>query len=224
MLTEKRQPEPANAETESSAPLEALSAVYPMTLSRLEPAAAERLVREYYRWRKTAARLTVARQFPDFMAEKKWSGANAFLPTLCLAEWHIYEVQREAELPVHGLDRIPLATEYDWDHARFFFDPGHRVIESDWNLSEIFQDLSGVHARHPGGRYLIYRHKGEPKVRPLKASEAELIEALGLGVSLGTIQDRPNGPDLDSFLFHKWIESGFLRAITWPPVQNLDNA
>ncbi|RZA01043.1 MAG: hypothetical protein EOP11_17690, partial [Proteobacteria bacterium] len=192
MLTEKRQPEPASVDMDPNAPLDALWSVYPMTLSRLAPGGAERLVREYYRWRKTAARATLSRQFPEFMAAKKWGGENAFLATLCLAEWHIHEVKQEPELPVHGLERIPLANDFDWDHARFFFDPGHRVMESDWNLSEIFQDLGGSHSRSPG-KFLVYRHKGTPKVRPLKPSEAELIEALSLGVSLGTIQDRPNG-------------------------------
>jgi hypothetical protein len=217
MLTEPLAAELSSLTSSSSEPLDALWDVYPMTLSCLGDAPAGRLVQDFYRWRKTAARATLARQFPLFLATKKWAGEHAFLPTLAEAEWMIFDIKQDAELPVHGLEKIPLAGDEDWAGARFFFDPGHRVLESDWNLSEIFQDLSGIHERRPG-RFLIYRHQGRPKVRPLKANEAELIEALDLGVSLGTIQDRPNGPDLDSFLFHKWIESGFLRAIHWPAV------
>jgi hypothetical protein len=217
MLTDSLAAEPASSPETSSAPLDALWEVYPMTLSLLGEAPARRLVQEFYRWRKTAARATLARQFPHFVASKKWAGERAFVPTLAEAEWLIYDVQQDAELPVHGLDKIPLASDAEWDGARFFFDPGHRVLDSDWHLGEIFQNLGGSHERCPG-RFLIYRHQGRPKVRPLKANEAELIEALDLGVSLGVIQDRPNGPDLDSFLFHKWIESGFLRAIHWPAV------
>jgi len=217
MLTESTAAEPAAPSEQSNAPLDALWDVYPMTLSCLGEAPAARLVSEFYQWRKTAARATLARQFPEYLSTRKWGGERAYLATLAEAEWMIFEIQGEPELPVHGLDKIPLATDADWDGARFFFDPGHRVIESDWNLGEIFQNLNGAHERRPG-RFLIYRHQGRPKVRPLKDSEAELITALDLGVSLGTIQDRPNGPDLDSFLFHKWIESGFLRAIHWPAV------
>jgi hypothetical protein len=197
------------------APLEALWEVYPMTLSRLKDAEALHLVQDFYRWRRAqGTRGTLARQFPLFIADRKWPAADGFLPILAEAEWHIWNIQQEPEVPNSGFERVKTATDEDWAGARFQFDPGHRLLDSDWCLNEIMRNLDGEHERRPG-KYLIFRSKGRPKLKPLKQNEAELIEALDLGVPLGVIQERANGPDFDAFLFHNWIDTGFLRAIHW---------
>lgn len=197
-----------------SAPLEALWEVYPLTLSRLDEADSLALVEEFYAWRKQASRGTLARQFPLFLRERSWDEGQGHLPSLAEAEWMIFDIQQDPELPMGGFDRVSGASEEDWEKARFQFDPGHRLVRMEWCLTDILKDLNGAHDPKPG-RFLIYRHHGQPKVRALKDNEADLIEALVKGEALGEIQEREDGPEFDAFLFHRWVESGFLRAIHW---------
>lgn len=192
---------------------EFLARVFPRTFASLGEDA-RKLVRDFSR--KFPASLTgqVAGLFPFFLAGRKWPG-KGFLPDLAALEWALRLAEHAPELPSLGFDRVVTATEPQWFSAQFRFDPAHAVMISDWPLDAIVADPAGEHERHPG-KYLIFRREGRAQVRVLDENEANLLEALSLGVPLGVILDRPGGPEFDAFLFHEWIESGLLRAIHWP--------
>lgn len=192
-----------------------LESIFSRSLSCLEETDRRRLLGDFRK--KFPASLSVASVaglFPFFLANRKWPASQGFVPELAALEWSLRLAEQAPEMATQGFERVTTATEPQWFSAQFRFDPAHAVMTSDWPLDEIFADPCRFHERRPG-KYLIFRAEGRPQVRSLDENEARLLEALSLGVPLGVILERPNGPEFDAFLFHEWIQSGLLRSIHW---------
>ncbi len=197
----------------------ALLPVYSKTLIALEYNLRKKLLAEFFqRFPVSVMGKEQARLFPFFLAEKKWPGHLGFVPDLSALEWSLFLAKHAPQIPTQGFERVVTASEPQWFHANFRFDPAHAVMTSDWPLDEIWQEPKALHARNPG-KFLLFRDRDRPAVRRLDRNEANLIEALNLGVPLGVVLDRPGGPEFDAFLFHDWIQSGLLREIHWADLQ-----
>lgn len=157
------------------------------------------------------------RRFPALLAEKKWSFGRGFIPDLARLELELKLASLAPELPAQGFERVAAAGEPDWYGARFRFDPGHRLFESDWPLHLAYAEPKREHRPDPC-TLLIYRSEGKSQFRPLGRNEEALIRSLALGVPLGKVLERRLGPDFDAMTFHRWMESGLLRAIDWAAV------
>lgn len=157
------------------------------------------------------------RGFPSLLAGKKWPTGRGFIPDLALLELELKLASLAPEVQCRGFERVPTAAEPDWYAARFRFDPGHRLLDSDWPLHLAFADPKASFGPSPS-TILIYRGEGKAHFRPLGENEAALIRSLQLGVPLGKVLERKLGPDFDAMTFHRWMESGLLRAIDWAPV------
>jgi hypothetical protein len=155
--------------------------------------------------------------FPEFLERRKWPGRFGFLPDLARLEYSLKLASLAPELHPTGFEKVPMATEPDWYSARFRFDPALQILLSDWPLAEVFERPKVGHDLSPGA-FLVFRGQGRPQFRSVNSNELALIQSLSLGVPLGKVLDRPGGPDFDAFLFHRWIESGLLRAIDWAAV------
>lgn len=157
------------------------------------------------------------RGFPSLLAGRKWPAGRGFIPDLALLELELKLASLAPEMESRGFERVATAGEPDWYSARFRFDPGHRILESEWPLH-----LAYAEPRASFGpeftTLLIYRAEGKAQFRALRDNEAVLIRSLQLGVPLGKVLERRQGPDFDAMTFHRWIESGLLRAIDWAPV------
>lgn len=191
-----------------------LESLFPRCFQVWSEAEKSRVTAQFFR-RYPKSGLDAAALFPFFLANQKWSSGQGFLPDLGALEWAMRLASQAPDIPCSGFERVVSASEPEWFQARFRFDPAHAVMQSDWPLDEIFQDPIASYQRRPG-KFLIFRNSGQATFRAIDSNEALLIESLSLGVPLGVILDRPKGPDFDSFLFHDWIQSGFLREITWP--------
>lgn len=193
--------------------------VFTKSLVALEYPMRKKLLSEFFqRFPKEVMGNDQAKYFPFFLAEKKWPGNLGFLPDLAALEWALFLAEQSPKWPTKGFERVVTASEPQWFHAHFRFDPAHAIMNSDWPLDEIWLQPREPISRRPG-KFLIYRNKEKPTVRRLDGNEANLIEALNLGVPLGVILDRPGGPEFDAFLFHDWIQSGLLREIHWADSQ-----
>lgn len=157
------------------------------------------------------------RRFPELLAERKWPGGRGFIPDLARLELELKLATLAPELSTEGFERVTTASEPEWYSARFRFDPGHRLLDSEWPLDEVFANPAGEHRTSPV-TLLIFRAEGKAHFRPLGTNEATLIRSLVLGVPLGKVLERKLGPDFDAMTFHRWMESGLLRAIHWAPV------
>lgn len=160
------------------------------------------------------------KNFPAYLEERKWPRGRGFIPDLSRLELELKIASLAPDLPTCGFEKVTTATEPEWYSARFRFDPGHRVFESDWPLDQVFANPKCEYEQSPVV-LLIHRKDGRTQFRPLGWNEASLLKALQLGVPLGRILERRNGPDFDAMTFHRWMEAGLLRAIDWAPVQNL---
>lgn len=157
------------------------------------------------------------RRFPGLLAARKWPLGRGFIPDLARLELELKLASLAPELGQKGFEKVAYASEPEWYTARFRFDPGHRVIESDWPLDRAFAEPRADHSPSLT-TVLIYRSDGKALFRSLGGNEAALIRSLQLGVPLGKVLERRTGPDFDAMTFHRWMESGLLRAIDWAPV------
>ena len=153
-------------------------------------------------------------KFPEWLDSRKWGEGRGFLSDLARLELFLRLAGMAAEMRTSGFDRVAGATEPDWYGARFQFDAGFRILESDWPLEAIFADPTTPFERKPTV-FLICRSNGKPQFRPLEGNELGLLQPLSLGVPLGRVLEKNNGPDLDARTLHRWMESGLLRAIHW---------
>lgn len=192
--------------------------VFPRTLLALEAGGKTRLARELAKtgWAEELS------YFPAALAERKWESDRGFAPDLASLEYALRLAGMAPEIEERGFEGVASATEPDWYAARFRFVPGHRLLDSDWPLEEVYARPQDSHERRPG-TYLIFRGGGKAQFRGLSGNEEALVRSLALGVPLGQVLERRNGPDFDAFVFHRWIESGFLRAIDWAAVKTLDS-
>lgn len=196
-------------------PVNGLEAIFPRTLSCFDELERSRLLRDFSRkFPSTVESTQIGGLFPFFLANKKWPSARGFVPDLAALEWALRLAEQAPEIPTQGFERVTTATEPQWFSAQFRFDPAHAVMVSDWPLDQVVNNPIQEHERSPG-KYLIYRHEGRAQVRCLDCNEARLLEALSLGVPLGVILEKPNGPEFDAYLFHEWMQSGLLRVIHW---------
>lgn len=196
----------------------ALSHIYSRTLAAVREAGEERYLARFFLRQAESAR-TGVKDFPAFLAARKWPTAFGFVPDLALVEWHMARAATLGERPVgEGFDRVTSASEPDWYGARFRFHPSVKLVESDWDLPEIVAEPAFPRARVPGTYVVFRRPQEQGSVRACDPNEAGLIRALELGVPLGVVLDRPGGPEFDAFLFHDWIQSGLLQAIHWARV------
>ena len=157
------------------------------------------------------------RGFPELLNGRKWPAGRGFIPDLALLELELKLASLAPEVQSRGFERVATAAEPEWYAARFRFDPGHRLLDSDWPLHLVFADPKACFEPSPT-ILLIYRTEGKTQFRPLGHNEAALIRSLELGVPLGKVLERRLGPDFDAMTFHRWMESGLLRAIDWAPV------
>ncbi|MGZ3741874.1 MAG: hypothetical protein ACXVB9_21030 [Bdellovibrionota bacterium] len=192
--------------------LAVLERVFPRTFLFLQDAEKARLARELEKGK----RCEVA-DFPALLAERKWSRGRGFASDLARLELELRLAGLAPEIESRGFDQVSTAGEPDWYKARFRFDPGHRLLESEWPLEEIFENPGKAHEPSGSDVFLIYRANGKAQFRALGGNERDLIQALRLGVPLGRILERNNGPDFDARTFQMWMESGLLRAIDWAP-------
>ncbi len=201
---------------------EGLFSIFPRSLTCLDAPERQRLLMDFSRtFPASQNNEQIAGLFPFFLANKKWSGGQGFLPDLAALEWALRLAEQAPELPLQGFERVITATEPQWFKAQFRFDPSHAVMISDWPLDQIFLEPKNTYERSPG-KYLIFRKEGRAQVRALDENEARLLEALALGVPLGVILDRPGGPEFDAFLFQEWMQSGLLREIQWADAPALE--
>ncbi len=191
--------------------LEILPQVYPHTCRFFPPLDLRKLAEAFARETQAA---WPDHRFSVFLSRKRL--AHPFLADLALLDWKIWQCYGRSTLPLSGFEGVSAAREPDWFGARFRFDPAHYVMESDWPLEEIVDGKSEVQRRP--GLYLIYRRQEQPTFRRLGLNEARLLEPLSLGVPLGHVLDKPNGPDFDARLFQEWVDSGLLRSIQWAAV------
>jgi hypothetical protein len=187
--------------------------VFPRTFLLLRESEKARLARELL----GAGLVDDLPALPAALAERKWERSRGFAPDLAWLEYYLRLASLAPEIEARGFDGVGGAGEPEWYGARFRFDPGHRLFESDWPLEEVFARPLEAHERSPG-TFLIYRTQGRPHVRALGRNEEALLRSLSLGVPLGRVLERPNAPDFDARLFQRWVESGLLRAIDWAPV------
>lgn len=191
-----------------------LESVFPRTFLAFTESDKKSLVGEFARKFPTSLDTKqICGLFPFFLSSKKWAD-RGFVPDLAALEWSLRLAKAAPEIPESGFEQVVTASEPQWFTAQFRFDPAHAVMVSDWPLDEVCAGPKELHQRSPG-KFLIYRTQGESRVRRIEANEANLIEALSLGVPLGVILDRPGGPEFDAFLFHEWMQSGLLREIRW---------
>jgi len=191
-----------------------LESVFPRTFLAFTESDKKSLVGEFARKFPTSLDTKqICGLFPFFLSSKKWAD-RGFVPDLAALEWSLRLAKAAPEIPESGFENVITASEPQWFSAQFRFDPAHAVMVSDWPLDEVCAHPQNEHQRSPG-KFLIYRTRGESQVRRIETNEANLIEALSLGVPLGVILDRPGGPEFDAFLFHEWIQSGLLREIRW---------
>jgi hypothetical protein len=155
--------------------------------------------------------------FPNFLETRKWPSRFGFLPDLARLEYSLKLAAIAPELAAEGFERVTMASEPEWYAARFRFDSAMQILESDWPLAEVFEQPKSGHDLRPGV-FLVFRGQGRAQFRAINANELALIQSLSLGVPLGKVLERAGGPEFDAFLFHRWIESGLLRAIDWAPV------
>lgn len=188
-----------------------LERVFPRTFLLLREAEKERLARELA---VTGSRDDLER-FPEWLSGRKWEAARGFIPDLARLELFLRLAGVAAEIPPSGFDRVAVAEEPDWYGARFRFDPGFRLLESDWPLDEIYANASARSTTKRPGVFLVFRANGKPQFRPVGPNEDMLLKALSLGVPLGRVLEKRSGPDLDARTLHGWMESGLLRAIDW---------
>jgi hypothetical protein len=153
-------------------------------------------------------------KFPEWLGSRKWSEGRGFLPDLARLELCLRQAGVAGEVPSGGFDRVANAGEPEWYGARFRFDPGFRIVESDWPLEVIFADPDALFERSPG-IFLVSRVAGKSLFRSLGTNEHDLLRSLSLGVPLGRVLEKNNGPDLDARTLQRWMESGLLRAIDW---------
>jgi hypothetical protein len=190
--------------------LAVLERVFPRSFLAMREAEKSRLARELA---VTGSRNDLEK-FPEWLDARKWGEGRGFLPDLARLELCLRQAGVAAEMPNEGFDRVANAGEPDWYGARFRFDPGFHILESDWPLEAIFADPEAVYERSPGV-FLVCRLGGKPLFRAIGNNEHELLRTLSLGVPLGRVLEKNNGPDLDARTLHRWMESGLLRAIYW---------
>lgn len=184
--------------------------MFPRTLLALSSAESAQLAR-------VIADVTDFACVPGALARRKWEKGRGFAPDLAELEYQLRLAALAPEAGSHGFERVATASEPDWYGARFRFDPAHRLLESEWPLDEAYERPRELHERRPG-TYLIYREAGRPRFRALGWNETALLRPLVLGVPLGRVLEKKNGPDFDAPVFQRWIETGLLRAIDWAAV------
>jgi hypothetical protein len=160
------------------------------------------------------ARFEDLSRFPSVLSMKKWESGRGFIPDLASLEYALCLIAQAPEIETRGFERVAEASEPDWYGARFRFDPGHCLLESEWPLLEAFEHPESLRERIPT-TYLIYRVGGQAQFRLIGENEEALLRPLSLGIPLGRILERRCGPDFDAPIFSRWIESGLLRAIDW---------
>ncbi len=161
-------------------------------------------------------------RFPGYLADKKWPRKKEYIPDLARLEYSLRLAALAPEAERSGFEHVTKASEPEWYAAKFRFDAALKVLESDWPLAEIFEAPRAEHvSRHC--LLLVFRTEGKPQVHELGENEALLLRSLMLGVPLGRVLERKLGPDFDAMTFHRWIQTGILRAIDWAPVQKFDS-
>ncbi len=187
-----------------------LESVFPRTFYCLAESEKIQVTREFAR----SAASRDLQLFPDFLEERKWASGRGFVPDLARLEFGLRMAGLAPDVECEGFESVTTASEPEWYAARFRFDPAHRILESDWPLDRIYVHPQGEFVPAPG-TFLTYRSGGRALFRALSENESLLIRSLSLGVSLGRVLDRSRGPEFDAMTFHRWIESGLLRAIDW---------
>jgi hypothetical protein len=192
--------------------LSLLERTFPRTFHFLSDQEKGRLAKEF--GHRLAGEL---QKFPLFLLAKKWPADRGFIPELAGLEIAMKIAAVAPDIERRGFEGVTTASEPEWYSARFRFDPAHRVVDSGWPLCELLGDAQELPSPRPC-TVLIYRSEGKALARELGANEALLIRTLDLGVPLGRVLEKNYGPDFDARTFHRWIESGLLRAIDWSPV------
>jgi hypothetical protein len=151
--------------------------------------------------------------FPAFLAARKWPKELAYLPDLATLEWALVRARNAPMLKPLGFERIATAMESDWERASFRFDPSMQILDSEWPLTDIY-DEPKLHYKKGTHSFLIYREAGEPSFRALEPSERAWLQALSTGISIGALCEKAgSSPDPESFA--DWVKSGLLVAIDW---------
>lgn len=156
-------------------------------------------------------------RFPECLSNRKWANGRGFLGDLARLEIMLRLAILAPDVESSGFENVAMASEPEWYKARFRFDPALKILESEWPLDQIYSQPQGEF-KPEATTLLIYRSSGKAQFRALDSNESLLIQSLSLGVPLGHILERKYGPDFDAMTFHRWMESGVLRAIDWAPV------
>jgi hypothetical protein len=186
---------------------------FPRTCLCLTPAERSKVARELTKLGETRGMW----RLPEKLEGRKWENSRGFVADLARLELALRSATIAPEIESRGFELVPAAEEPQWYEAKFRFDPAHRILESDWPLEEVYAHPDSDHARAPG-TFLIFRTGGKAHFRALGPNESLLIRSLSLGVTLGKVLERNGGPDFDARTFHRWMESGLLRAIDWAAV------
>lgn len=189
-----------------------LERIFPRTYLAFQESERAQVGKEF-----AAGRSHEPHRFPAYLAQRKWAAGRGFVPDLARLEYALGLAVMAPEIEPLGFEGVSTASEPEWYQARFRFDPAHQLIDSEWPLTEIYGAPAADYSRC-SSTILVYRSEGKASFRGVGGNEALLLRALQLGVPLGRVLERKHGPDFDAMTFHKWIETGLLRAILWAPV------
>lgn len=150
-----------------------------------------------------------------FLESHEPAASMPWLADVARLEWACHEASMAAEaepLDLDALARVPVSSQ---DRLRFAIHPSVRVVSSAWPILAIWEanqpPLDGTPARDEGADIvLVWRESGIVRAALLTDREAECLDALAAGATLGEAAGRA-GRDLPGFL-ERLARHGMLGA------------
>lgn len=163
--------------------------------------------------------------FPDFLKQNEISKKFPFLIELAELEWAVMEVfdaQNEKPFDMSSLSGLSME---DWAKIRFAFQPHVFVYRASWPVLDIWKNRNGSDKPADGIKkqaqdILLFRVQTEIHSHVMASKEADLIQALRRGLSLGEACDKINLPEGEAGKiqqwFQFWVSAGLIQNCALP--------
>ncbi|MBI3544224.1 MAG: putative DNA-binding domain-containing protein [Deltaproteobacteria bacterium] len=166
----------------------------------------------------TAAEL--GKELPGFIASWELAQSLPYLADLARFEWAHVAAFFAAEWPAFDLERFRALGESEWPGVKLSLDPSVHLIESDWNVDDVWED--DKQPAEEGRRYLVvYRAALRSRAEKVSELEFRVLQLLAEGCALGEVCEKIElALDVDAEMpplmdwFRGWIESGVVRGFS----------